>query len=664
MPMDAEPQSVGCNDYEALLRQQSPPLVSVIVRSSGAAARSVLDSIDRQSYPAIEIILAGAAGQEPQAEAGCRERFPVRAVGAGEAVSGGDSVAEALEVARGEYVAVVDGGVWWLPHAVASLVVVLERRSAAVAAYGATRMVEGGDRALAPAGAVLSTAPGGPIPLGAALFRRRLLDEGCRPADASETIEEWDFWLRALQLGPVLRTRQITHIRTGAATCSGGGAVDPMAERRRWRARLMTGCREAAGAAGGALAGASLAAALAETASDLDEDVQRARARLDELKGLLAPLTDSRSWRLATALGGLVGRLCGRRVRKGGQGTGGASGQRSRGKWAGDGATPLVSVILPVFNARGSDGGFLREAVASVCSQTYRNLELIIVDDGSTDGTLDLCCEIIARRDEVPIRLYHKPNGGQSSARNAGVVVSRGEWLCFIDQDDVWYPDRLEAVLGSLSSDVDLVYSDADTIDESGWLVVLGIHRFLGAGGRHPKRRIEEILFDDVFVVPGVMTVRRTTFDEVGGFDEALSGYEDDDLFLRLFESATIEYVPRSTLRWRQHGESASRSTRMVDSRLRYWRKLMANHTDGGRDRARIRRISLRFAREMLRQANWSYCKGGAIHHENVATAQELLRYVGPRSRTVFAVFIANGLRWRRPNRLLELFWDRWLRLA
>lgn len=324
----------------------------------------------------------------------------------------------------------------------------------------------------------------------------------------------------------------------------------------------------------------------------------------------------------------------------------------------------LVSVILPVFNACSIGPHFLRAAVASVCSQSYRHLELVIVDDGSTDGSVALCEEEIARHREVPIRLYRKANGGQSSARNAGAAVSRGEYLSFIDQDDVWYRRKLEVSLQAMRPGVEVVYTDADTIDEEGHVELVGIHGRYGCGNPHPKRKVEDILFRDVYVMPGLMTVRRATFQEVGGFDEALSGYEDDDLFLRLFERATIAYLPKSTMCWRQYAHSASRSLRMVESRVAYWRKLMAGYTDGGGNRVRARGISRRFVREMLHQANCSFQEGGAVHQENIATARELMSHVGPWQRLIFAAFLTCGLRWRSPSPLLERFWERWLHLA
>ncbi|OFV80644.1 MAG: hypothetical protein A2Y78_00885, partial [Acidobacteria bacterium RBG_13_68_16] len=245
----------------------------------------------------------------------------------------------------------------------------------------------------------------------------------------------------------------------------------------------------------------------------------------------------------------------------------------------------------------------LREALASVGSQTYRHLELLIVDDGSTDDTRTICAQFMESQNALPVYYLSKENGGQSSARNFGVACGGGEYVSFLDQDDMFYADKLERVVGLLEPGVDLVYTDADIIDAEDRIMIRGIHQDRRFGWPNPKRSAEDVLFRDVFVMPGLMTVSRSAFQRLGGFDETLSGYEDDDFFVRAFLNGTVRYLPEPTLKWRMHGEAYSQSSRMVLSRLRYWEKLMAEHTDGGTDRRRAEGISRRFFREFLRQA-------------------------------------------------------------
>jgi len=306
---------------------------------------------------------------------------------------------------------------------------------------------------------------------------------------------------------------------------------------------------------------------------------------------------------------------------------------------------PLVSVIMPLYNARRSAAGYLGEALASVAAQTYRELELIVVDDGSTDDSASVVAEFAAANPECRLTLLHKDNGGQSSARNFGARHAQGEWLGFLDQDDLWTRGHLAVVAPLLSDDVDLVYTDADTIDAAGTTDLAAIHAGRGLGGRHPITALEDALFRDVFVMPGVMTVRKALFESLGGFDETLSGYEDDDLFVRAVRGGRVAYVNVPTLKWRHYDANYSRSHRMVESRSRYWTKLM---NDYGDDRRTARRITLRFVREFLTQCSAQLDDGNPQASRNLSAALPLLPYLGPVDRAAFAL---SGWAWTRRSR-------------
>lgn len=124
---------------------------------------------------------------------------------------------------------------------------------------------------------------------------------------------------------------------------------------------------------------------------------------------------------------------------------------------------PLISVIIPVYNIIDC----LPRCVESVCAQTYRNLEILLVDDGSTDGTEQLC-DSLAGEDER-IRVFHKKNGGSSSARNLGICQSHGEYLGFVDSDDYIEPDMYERLVAAvLKSGADIAQIGRDEVDENG----------------------------------------------------------------------------------------------------------------------------------------------------------------------------------------------------
>lgn len=123
----------------------------------------------------------------------------------------------------------------------------------------------------------------------------------------------------------------------------------------------------------------------------------------------------------------------------------------------------LISVIVPVYNIMDC----LERCVKSICAQTWENLEILLVDDGSTDGTGALCDQL-AKKDGR-IRVFHKENGGSSSARNLGIREAKGEWLGFVDSDDWIEPQMYERLLGAaLLSGASIAQASRDEIDEEG----------------------------------------------------------------------------------------------------------------------------------------------------------------------------------------------------
>lgn len=324
---------------------------------------------------------------------------------------------------------------------------------------------------------------------------------------------------------------------------------------------------------------------------------------------------------------------------------------------------PLVSVVMPVYNACRTHPEFLREAMRSVYEQTYRHLELIIVDDGSTDGTRELCELETAGFPRIPTRILTKRNGGQSSARNVGIRESRGMFVGFLDQDDIWSSDKLEQVVPFLHAGADMVYTDADMIDETGKVILAGVQRNHRGGSPHPKATVEDILFVNAMVMPGLMTVRRELLLRLGGFDESLSGYEDDDLFLRIFSAGSVRYLPQSTLKWRRHGDAYSLSERHVRSRILYWTKLLAEHADGGHDECRVTRISTRFFRESLSQAGRQLRARNPLWEANLAVAEEMVPHLRGFEGVVIGRHLAGWCRAAAKSRLILFLLERAWRL-
>ena len=240
---------------------------------------------------------------------------------------------------------------------------------------------------------------------------------------------------------------------------------------------------------------------------------------------------------------------------------------------------PSIVAIIPLYNG----ARWIEQAIASVLSQTRQPDEFIVVDDGSTDDAAG--ARVVARMaQEHPIvRLLRKPNGGQSSARNYGVAHSSGTLIALLDQDDIWYPTHLEILVKPFceSRNVPLgwVYSNVDLVGEDGRLVVRNYLHDVPA--EHPKCHLTRCLGEDMHVLPSASLISRTAFEAIGGFDERLSGYEDDDLCIRLFAANYDNvFIDDALSQWRMVGNSSGHSLRMLASGMIYMDKLLKAYPD------------------------------------------------------------------------------------
>jgi glycosyltransferase involved in cell wall biosynthesis len=252
---------------------------------------------------------------------------------------------------------------------------------------------------------------------------------------------------------------------------------------------------------------------------------------------------------------------------------------------------PGITAVIPLYNG----AAFIEEALESIFAQTLPAREIIVVNDGSTDDGAGVA--IVERLAKThPITLIHKPNGGQSSARNLGAERAKTELFALLDQDDIWYPNHLEELvkpfLEQSSPAVGWVYSNLDEIDEFGHLVARSYLGLLAAV--HPKRHIFDCIRQDMFILPSASLINRQAFLSVGGFDEQLCGYEDDDLFMRMFRAGFENiYIDKALSKWRIYPGSTSYSFRMARSRGIYTRKLLEMFPDDAK-RARY------YARDLI----------------------------------------------------------------
>lgn len=200
--------------------------------------------------------------------------------------------------------------------------------------------------------------------------------------------------------------------------------------------------------------------------------------------------------------------------------------------------SPLVSVIIATYNS----GRYLQDAIDSILAQTVPDLELLVIDDGSTDDTRSRVAEISDPR----LTYIWQRNAGQTAAKNAGVRRARGDFIGFCDGDDYWYGNKLELQLPKFADapETGVVYSPADTIDEQG--KPLGEVLAEGYSGS-----VTQELFLRNFVPFGTALVRRQCLEEVGGFDDSLAMGIDWDLWLRVSARYHFDFVPQSTYAYR-----------------------------------------------------------------------------------------------------------------
>ena len=181
---------------------------------------------------------------------------------------------------------------------------------------------------------------------------------------------------------------------------------------------------------------------------------------------------------------------------------------------------PLVSVIIPTYNR----ADLVRQAVASVKAQTFRDFEIVVVDDGGTDGT----CEALAAGPELRV-LRHSHRQGVAAARNTGVAAARGEWLAFLDSDDLWLPDKLARQISWLEGQPELLICQTDET----W-VRRGVRVNKPAAHRKVAGQIFLPSLARCMISPSAVVLHRRLLEDHGVFDATLPAAEDYDLWLRL----------------------------------------------------------------------------------------------------------------------------------
>jgi glycosyltransferase involved in cell wall biosynthesis len=202
----------------------------------------------------------------------------------------------------------------------------------------------------------------------------------------------------------------------------------------------------------------------------------------------------------------------------------------------------LVSVLVPCYNSE----RYIAEAIESIRNQTYPNLEIVVTNDGSTDGSMRLVTELQARDPRIRVASHH--NRGLPAARNTGLSLARGEYVCFLDADDVMLEDKLarQVEFLRLNPGCDLVYSDWYLADER--LNITGL-----VAGRITEPELMRAYARRNWFAVMAPLLRRELADRVGKFDESLDASEDWDYWIRCAQAGRFGYLPGAVAIYRSH---------------------------------------------------------------------------------------------------------------
>jgi glycosyltransferase involved in cell wall biosynthesis len=210
---------------------------------------------------------------------------------------------------------------------------------------------------------------------------------------------------------------------------------------------------------------------------------------------------------------------------------------------------PLISVIMPTYNC----AKYIAESVISVTNQNYPNIELLVINDGSSDNTDEVLQSFMSN-----IRYFKTKNKGVSAARNLGITMARGNWIAFCDADDIWFPEKLKTQFNNLDGNL---WSYTNSF-------YMGSAYKLGA----KRSDMSELVKGDIFkslalenvITTSSVLISKAVLDKLGGFDETLPALEDWQLWLLVAKNHSISLINEPMLNYRVHAESTSRKARSV----------------------------------------------------------------------------------------------------
>ena len=228
---------------------------------------------------------------------------------------------------------------------------------------------------------------------------------------------------------------------------------------------------------------------------------------------------------------------------------------------------PLISVIIPTYNR----SQYICEAIDGALEQTYKNIEIIVVDDGSTDSTKDVLTKYGSN-----VKYIYQNNAGPSVARNSGIKQSKGELLAFLDSDDIWLPQKLEKQLELIqqSPNIGLVSCGSYDIDSSGNIISKPIIR---RNYENMDILIKTLILRNVVGGGSIPLVRRECFDKLGLFSEDIIICEDRDMWIRIAKNYKIKFIEEPLIKYRIHGTNLNKDVTRIKEN---GRKLVERNVD------------------------------------------------------------------------------------
>ncbi|MDQ3652577.1 MAG: glycosyltransferase [Acidobacteriota bacterium] len=257
---------------------------------------------------------------------------------------------------------------------------------------------------------------------------------------------------------------------------------------------------------------------------------------------------------------------------------------------------PAISVVIPTFNR----ATLALQTVQSVFAQTFSHYEVIVVDDGSTDNTKEMLASFGGATN---FRYHYQPNSGRSSARNQGFTLAQGDFILFLDSDDLLFPDALAQLYAAAqSSAAGMIVGQVQFANEQLeklWLLKPSQVTCREGGLTYPS-----LITGRYFLLPGAVLLRRECLQKVGGFDRTLEPCEDYDFYLRVALACELTCIEGKVLLYRMHGGNTD-MTEIYEGGLEVARRHLRLLAESESIPASLRRVSR--ANWMLRVADNNY---------------------------------------------------------